>query len=182
MTQTPDPFRLPIPPASAAPAQGPAPSLPVPDPKPVPLPGERPPSGLFVHLSMLIALALTVVAVGLVGWRWLVVRFPNAAIVARGDASADGVEVVVRADNGREVARGRLTPANGYEFAVLVEQGVYAVRASKDDKTFVDQRCYVPDARAVLAAIVVPPELRPTTRPATRPGGPADVAEPVVEP
>src|SRR5689334_8680324 len=72
----------------------------------VPLPGEQPPSPTFVRLAVLIALGLTMVTVGLVGWRWLMVRFPNAALIARGDESADGVEIVVRGDDGRELARG----------------------------------------------------------------------------
>ena len=139
-------------------------------PGPAMLPGERPPSAAFVRLTLFFALALTATTVGLVGWRWLMVRFPNAALVTRGDASADGVEVVVRADDGREVARGSLSADNAYEFPVLVEQGVYTVRASRDGKMFQELRYYVPDARGVLAEVTVPPALRAATRPAaTRP-------------
>jgi hypothetical protein len=139
-------------------------------PAPAPRPGERLPSPLFVGLSLSIALVLTLVTVGLVGWRWLVVRFPNAALVARGDAAADGVEIVVRTEDGREVARGHLSAANQYEFPVLVEEGVYAVRASRDGKAFQERRYFVPNARGVLADVAAPPpDTRPATRPATGP-------------
>lgn len=137
---------------------------------PLPLaPGETLPRPIFVRLALALAAAIILLAVGTIGWRWFSVSFPNAILLTRGDASSEGVEIIVSADNGREIARNTLTTANDHSFVVLVEQGVYAVRADANGKPFLHRRFYVPNARAVTVDIEVPADVHPTTAPATRP-------------
>ena len=139
-------------------------------------PAFRPPRRFYVRLALLAAVLLTLITAGMLGWRWYQDRFPNAVLVATGDQTADGVEVVVKTEDGREVARGRLSAQNEYQFAVLVEQGYHLVRATLHDQTFLEQRVFVPNARLLQVKIEVPPALQqmmPATAPSPPPPRPA---------
>ena len=143
-------------------------------PEPAPLPpgtGLVPPGQLprlwVVRLGIWSALAGTVLMVGLIGWRWYHVRFPNAAIFIRGDVSADNALVVVTDEDNRPVFSGRLTPDQQYSLSVLVEQGMFTVKADRDGRSLVSTRLYVHNGGGVLIPVKVEPT--PATRPATQP-------------
>src|SRR4051794_38585219 len=131
----------------------------------------RLPRRLYVRLAVVAAFLLTLITTSTLAWRWYQDRFPNAIILATGDQTAAGVEVVVRADDGHEIARGTLNEQNNYQFPVLVEQGFHTVGPGVGPKSLSDQRLFIKKKNIAEWKSRAPPDLRGP--PATQPSGTA---------
>ena len=146
------------------------------------VPPEQLPNRLFVRAAILAAVVGTALMIGLIGWRWYHVRFPDTYVLVRGDASAGDALVVVTDEDGRMIASGRLRPENEYRMVVLVEQGVFTVRADRDGRSLLATKLHVrTGGGGVLIEVKADGPNGPATRPATGQGGQA-AAPPVSEP
>ncbi|QOV91568.1 hypothetical protein [Humisphaera borealis] len=119
-------------------------------------------------------IVLIVVGVVLVGWRWMHVQFPNAALFIRGDANCEGVNVVVSNADGDPVFHDRMSAANKYQLVVLVEHGVYAVVGRRDDREVIRERLYVGNGGGALLQVQIPSATQPAaaTAPSAEPDAP----------
>lgn len=132
----------------------------------------------LIRAALVMAVLMVIGLMAAVGWRWLHVQFPNAALFVRGDETVEGTEVVVSNMAGVPVFSGRLTSKNAYQLVVLVEHDIYHVLARHDGKMLVNDRLYINGAGMELH--VVPPSTRaasrPATAPATAPAAPVDAS------
>jgi hypothetical protein len=110
-------------------------------------------SALFARAAIVSVILFTIVTVGLIGWRWYHVRFPNALLVVRGSEISAGAEVVVQNEAGQEVFRGLLTSDTQYQVVALVEQGGYIVKVQRGGVALVEDRTYVPNGSGVLIQV-----------------------------
>ena len=131
---------------------------------------ERAPSAWVIRLAVAATILLVIASIAVVGWRWMHVQFPNAALFIRGDATSDGVEVFVSNADGETIFHDRMTAGNNYQLVVLVEHGVYSVLGRRDDKILIRERLYVANGGGALVQVV-----SPTTRPASGPATEAAV-------
>ena len=126
------------------------------------------PSAWVIRLAVAATILLVVAAIAVVGWRWMHVQFPNAALFIRGDATSEGVEVVVSNADGDPIFRDRMTAGNKYQLVVLVEHGVYSVLGRRDSEVLIRERLYVANGGGALVQVVAP-TTRPASSPATEP-------------
>ena len=137
---------------------------------------EGKPRRLFIHLAVGGAVLFTLIAVGMLGWRWSHVDIPDMAIIVRGDADSKGTEIVVKnEDEHREIARGHLAADNNYEFIVMVERKRRnSIRATLGKTVLLESSIPMPDSGNVLIDLKVPPELKPhpPAPPPTKPSSP----------
>lgn len=130
------------------------------DPTPPPM---RTPSRKVVIAAIVAALCLTTFMIASIGWRWYHVSFPDSVLRTYGEASADGVEIIISTETGREIARGKIESSNQHAFSIVVEHGLYVVRARIDNVEFLERHVNVPPARPADVLITVPSHLRPTS-------------------
>ncbi|MDB5294597.1 MAG: hypothetical protein JWO31_580 [Phycisphaerales bacterium] len=141
-------------------------------------PNEQLPRPLFVHLAVLLAIGGTLLTIGSIGWRWYRVRFPEAVILVRSDASCDGALVTITDEDGRQVHTGRLSSRTDPDgLVVLVEQGVFTVRVDRGKQSLLATRLFVRNGGGVIvdvapsaAPATKPADARPGSSPATAPG------------
>src|SRR4051794_23714025 len=106
------------------------------------------PRRTFIRLAVAASVVFTMVAVGLLGWRWARVVIPDMTIAVKGDATSNGAEVVVKCDDDqREIARGKLEPENNFTFVVMVERSKrHSIRATYGTTTVLEGPIAMPNS------------------------------------
>jgi hypothetical protein len=86
-----------------------------------------PARGIFVGFIIFFLIASTVAMVAFIWYRWNGVREPTTAVIVHGDAGLAGTLITVSGPD--RVVRATLDSSNNYNVPILVDPGVYTVRA-----------------------------------------------------
>lgn len=112
-------------------ATGSAPARPPAPPAPDYAVAQIPARGIFVGLIIFALVASTIAMVAFIWYRWAGVREPTTAVIIQGDASLDGTLITVSGPD--RVVTASLESSNGYSVPILVDPGIYTVRAEHPD-------------------------------------------------
>ncbi len=99
--------------------------------------GRKPWQGLFVGAILTLIVVSTLLMVGFIWYRWHDVREPTTAVIIAGDASLDGTVITVSGDR---VITTSLKASNNFTASVLVEPGIYTVKAERDGILLLQQQ------------------------------------------
>jgi hypothetical protein len=96
--------------------------------------------GFFVGMILALIVGSTLIMVGFIWYRWHDVREPTTAVIVEGDASLDGTVITV---TGERLITTSLKESNNYIAPVLVEPGMYLVKAEHNGVVLIQKRVEV---------------------------------------
>lgn len=96
-----------------------------------------PARGIFVGFIIFAMVASTLAMVSFIWYRWSGVREPTTAVIVQGDAALVGTVVTVSGQD--RTISAPITSANSYSVPILVDPGIYTVRAELNGRMLLNK-------------------------------------------